>query len=103
MFCELTEAVNVYKLLGTTHTHTRTNGHTDSFNWKIAILLKIPKFLAEIPDLYAWYIKKKDVSGFLKSSVKTLYYYLQIGHDQHLPNKECDLDIRNFPIMKGRC
>jgi hypothetical protein len=31
-------------------------------------------------------ILNRDVSGFLKSLVKTLYYYLQIGHDQNLPN-----------------
>jgi len=35
------------------NTHRHTYGRTDSFDREIAILLKIPKFLAEIPDLYA--------------------------------------------------
>lgn len=44
-------------------------------------------------------ILNKDVSGFLKSSVKNQYYYLQIGHDQNIPNTEYEVDIRDFPIM----
>jgi len=44
-------------------------------------------------------ILSKYVSGFLKSSVKPLYYYLQIDHNQHLPNKKYEVDIRDFPIM----